>query len=145
VSSNDIVGILLLLITMFLWGATPLLEKIGLREVDPLTGVLIRSTTITVILLCFYLFSGKIQELARVSLKNYSFFALSGIMAGLVAMWTYYYLLKTGMTTKIVPIAASYPLITAALSIIILGEDVTIQRIVGIIITIVGIILIQQS
>ena len=144
-SSNDVVAISLLFITMFLWGATPLLEKMGLKEVEPLTGILIRSGVITIVLLVIYCFNGRIHELTKISLKNYSLFAASGIMAGLVAMWTYYYLLKTGMTSKIVPIAAAYPFITAILSIIILGEQVTFQRIIGIGFTITGIILIQQS
>jgi transporter family protein len=144
-SSNDVVAILLLFVTMFLWGSTPLLEKMGLKEVEPLTGILIRSGTITIVLLVVYLFNGRIHELTKISLKNYSLFAASGLMAGLVAMWTYYHLLKTGMTSKIVPIAASYPFITAILSIVILGEQVTFQRMIGIGFTIAGIILIQQS
>jgi transporter family protein len=144
-SSNDVVAILLLFVTMFLWGSTPLLEKMGLKEVEPLTGILIRSGTITIVLLVVYLFNGRIHELTKISLRNYSLFAASGIMAGLVAMWTYYYLLKTGMTSRIVPIAAAYPFITAILSIVILGEQVTFQRIIGIVFTIGGIILIQQS
>jgi transporter family protein len=144
-SSNDVVAILLLFVTMFLWGSTPLLEKMGLKEVEPLTGILIRSGAITIVLLVVYLFNGRIHELTKISLKNYSLFAASGIMAGLIAMWTYYYLLKTGMTSKIVPIAAAYPFITAILSIVILGEQVTFQRIIGIVFTIGGIILIQQS
>lgn len=144
-SSNDVVAIALLFITMILWGTTPLLEKMGLKEVEPLTGILIRSGTITIVLLIVYIFNGRIHELTKVSLKNYSLFAASGIMAGLIAMWTYYYLLRTGMTSKIVPIAASYPFITAILSIIILGEQVTFQRLIGIVITIAGIILIKQS
>jgi transporter family protein len=49
------------------------------------------------------------------------------------------------MTSKIVPIAAAYPLITAVLSIVVLGEQVTLQRIIGIILTIIGIILVKQS
>jgi transporter family protein len=97
-SSNDVVAILLLFVTMFLWGSTPLLEKMGLKEVEPLTGILIRSGAITIVLLVIYLFNGRIHELTKISLKNYSLFAASGIMAGLIAMWTYYYLLKTGMT-----------------------------------------------
>jgi transporter family protein len=144
-SSNDVVAILLLFVTMFLWGSTPLLEKMGLKEVEPLTGILIRSGAITIVLLVIYLFNGRIHELTKISLKNYSLFAASGIMAGLIAMWTYYYLLKTGMTSKIVPIAAAYPFITVILSIVILGEQVTFQRIIGIVFTIGGIILIQQS
>ena len=136
---------MLLFITMLLWGTTPLFEKIGLRDVEPLTGILIRSAAITVILLVVYIFSGRIHELTKVSLKNYTLFTASGVMAGLVGMWTYFYLLKSGMTSKIVPIAASYPLITAILSIAILGEAMTLQRIIGIIMTIAGIILVQSS
>jgi bacterial/archaeal transporter family protein len=145
VSSSDEADVLLLFVTMLFWGATPLLEKLGLKEVEPLTGILIRSGAITIVLLVVYLFNGRIHELTKISFKNYALFTASGIMAGLVAMWTYYYLLRTGMTSKIVPIAASYPFITALLSIVILGEQVTFQRIIGIGFTIAGIILIQQS
>lgn len=144
-TSHELLSIFLLLVTMVLWGSTPLLEKLGLKDVDPLTGIFIRSLVITVILFVFYLFTGRLHELTRISLKNFSLFAASGIMAGLVAMWTYFYLLKGGMTSKIVPIAASYPLITAILGILVLGEQVTAQRIIGIILTIVGIILVKQS
>jgi len=145
VSSNEVVSVALLFITMLLWGSTPLLEKIGLKEVEPLTGVLIRSAVITIMLLVIYLFNGRIHELTKVSLKNYALFTASGIMAGLIAMWTYFYLLKTGMTSKIVPIVAAYPLVTALLSTMVLGEQITIQRLIGITLTIGGIILVNQS
>jgi bacterial/archaeal transporter family protein len=143
--SQDFLSIFLLLATMILWGSTPLIEKLGLKDVDPLMGIFIRSLVITVILFVFYLFSGRLNELAKLSVKNFSLFAASGIMAGLIGMWTYFYLLKEGMTSKIVPIAASYPLITAVLSIFVLGEQVTLQRVIGIILTITGIILVKQS
>ena len=143
--SQDLMSIFLLLVTMALWGSTPLIEKLGLKDVDPLMGIFIRSLVITIVLFIFYFFSGKLNELTKISLKNFSLFATSGIMAGLIAMWTYFYLLKEGMASKIVPIAASYPLVTAVLSILILGEQVTIQRIIGTILTIIGIILIKQS
>ncbi|OPY79540.1 MAG: EamA-like transporter family protein [Syntrophorhabdus sp. PtaU1.Bin153] len=144
-TSQDVLAVVLLLTTMLFWGTTPLLEKLGLKEVDPLTAVFIRSLAITLVLFFLYLFTGRLHELTKVSGKNLILFAASGIMAGLLGMWTYYYLLRINMTTKIVPIAASYPLITALLSILVLGEEVTLQRIVGIVLTIVGIILIKQS
>jgi len=144
-TSQDLLSIFLLLVTMVLWGSTPLIEKLGLKDVDPLMGIFIRSLVITIILFVFYLFSGKLSELTRISVKNFSLFAASGVMAGLIGMWTYFFLLKQGMTSKIVPIAASYPLITAVLSIFVLGEQVTLQRVIGIILTIVGIILVKQS
>ena len=142
---QDLTTIGFLLITMALWGSTPLLEKLGLKEVDPLMGIFIRSLVITVLLFVVYLFTGRLHELTKISLRNFTLFSASGIMAGLVGMWTYYYVLKAGMTSKIVPIAASYPLITAILSILVLGENVTVQRLIGIVLTIFGIILIKQS
>lgn len=144
-TSQDLLSIALLMVTMILWGSTPLLEKLGLNDVDPLMGIFIRSLVITFILFVFYVVSGKLHEVTRISPKNFALFSASGIMAGLVGMWTYFYLLKGGMTSKVVPIAASYPLITAILSILILGEQVTLQRIIGIILTIVGIVLVKQS
>lgn len=144
-NSKDIVTFSLLIITMILWGATPLLEKIGLKDVDPLTGVLVRSVAVTTVLLFIFLITGRISELSKLSLKSVTLFSASGILAGLIAMWTYYYVLKSGMMSKVVPIAAAYPLITAIIAVFVLREGITPQRIIGIIVTIIGIILVKQS
>ena len=141
----ELTNIALLVITLLLWGTTPLLEKIGLREVDPLIGVFIRSGAVTVALLALFALSGKFEDLARVSAKNWALFAVSGLMAGLLAMWTYFYVLKSGMMSKIVPITASYPLVTALLAFLVLGESFSVQRVVGIVMAIAGIVLIRQS
>lgn len=144
-TNQGIIDIFMLIITMLLWGTTPLFEKIGLKHTEPLMGVFIRSLAITVILFVIYLFSGRLNEFTKVPPMGYVLFSASGIMAGLIAMWTYFYLLKAGMASKIVPIAAAYPLITAILSMVILKEEVNMQRIVGVILTIIGVVLIKQS
>jgi transporter family protein len=61
------------------------------------------------------------------------------MMAGLLGMWTYYAALKMEATSKIVPIAASYPLVTALLSVLILREEVTLPRVVGTAFIVIGI------
>ncbi len=141
----ELIHIALLVITMLLWGTTPLMEKVALREVDPLIGVFLRSFAVVAVLAVVFLFTGRYHELARISTKNITLFAVSGLMAGLVAMWTYFYVLKSGMMSKIVPITASYPLITALLAFLVLGESFSVQRAVGVIMTVIGIVLIQQS
>jgi len=141
----ELFNVALLVITMLLWGTTPLMEKVGLREVDPLIGVFLRSVAVVIVLAVVFMFSGRYGELARVSPKNLALFAGSGIMAGLIAMWTYFYVLKSGMMSQIVPITASYPLITALLAFLVLGESFSAQRAVGIIMTVIGIVLIKQS
>ena len=134
---------LLLVITALLWGATPIIEKIGLAKVDPLVGVTVRSTVVTIGLFILLLFMGKGRELIEVSGRNILLFGASGVMAGLLGMWTYYMALRMEATSKIVPIAASYPLVTAFLSVLILGEGVTLSRVAGTALIVSGIWLVK--
>ena len=121
--------ILLLIATTFLWGATPILEKVGLAKVDPLIGVTIRSALVTAGLFLLTFLLGKGRALIELDGKSIFLFGASGMMAGLLGMWTYYTALKMEATSKIVPIAACYPLVTALLSILILKEGVTLHRV----------------
>ncbi len=56
-------------------GFTPLLEKLGLKGADPLTEIFIRGLVIIVVHFVFYLFSGRLNELTKISLKNFFSFA----------------------------------------------------------------------
>ncbi|MFH1753003.1 MAG: EamA family transporter [Candidatus Omnitrophota bacterium] len=136
-------SVLLLLATAVLWGSSPILEKIGLAKTDPLTAISIRSLAITVILLLFLTFTGRIKDLFVIDAKSLSIFILSGFLAGFLGMWTYFGALKMGATSKIVPIAATYPLVTAILSIIILKEGVTLFRVIGTVMIIIGVWLVR--
>ncbi|MCX8118014.1 MAG: EamA family transporter [Desulfobacterota bacterium] len=123
--------ILLLAVTTLLWGATPILEKMGLTKVDPLVGVTLRSSIVTAGLLFLTVVMGKGKDLISVDGKSLLLFGASGLMAGLFGMWTYYMALKLEPTSKIVPIAASYPLITALLSVLVLNEGLSLPRVIG--------------
>jgi transporter family protein len=120
-----------LIVTALLWGTTPILEKIGLAKVDPLIGVTVRSIIVTAGLLILTFVLGKGRALFQLDVKSVAFFGASGVMAGLLGMWTYYTALKLEATSRIVPIAASYPLVTALLSALILGEGLTLPRVIG--------------
>jgi transporter family protein len=137
------VVILLLIITALLWGATPIMEKIGLARVDPLIGVTIRSAIVTVGLLMLTFFLGKGRALVELDGKSVLIFGASGIMAGLLGMWTYYMALKMEATSKIVPIAACYPLVTTLLSVLILKEGITLPRVIGTALIVSGIWLVK--
>jgi transporter family protein len=123
--------VLLLIVTTLLWGLTPILEKIGLAKVDPLIGVTIRSAIVTAGLFLLTFLLGKGRALMELDGKSILLFGVSGMMAGLFGMWTYYGALKMEATSKIVPIAACYPLVTAFLSVLVLKEGVTLPRIIG--------------
>lgn len=135
---------LLLLITCILWGTTPILEKIGLTNgVDPMIGVAIRSFGISLFLLLFLSVQGKLNLVLSYDIKSILIFVLTGIMAGCFGMMAYFYALKLGATSKIVPIAASYPMITAILSIIILKEGISVYRLLGTALILAGIWLVK--
>lgn len=131
--------ILLLIVTALLWGGTPILEKVALTKVDPLVGVTLRSAVVTAGLFILTFVLGKGKALIGVDGKSLLLFGASGMMAGLLGMWTYYAALKMEATSKIVPIAASYPVVTALLSVLILREEVTLPRVVGTTLIVIGI------
>ncbi len=135
--------IFLLIVTTLLWGTTPIIEKIGLVRVDPFIGVTIRSTIVTIALLMLTFLLGKGRALIELEGRSIFIFGLSGLMAGLLGMWTYYTALKIGPTSKIVPISACYPLITALLSVFILKEGLTLLRVIGTTLIVIGIWLVK--
>lgn len=135
--------ILLLIVTALLWGTTPIIEKIGLAKVDPLIGVTVRSAIVTAGLFILTFVLGKGKSLMEVDGKSFLIFGASGVMAGLLGMWTYYTVLKAEPTSKIVPIAACYPLVTVLLSALILKEGVTISRLIGTVLIVSGIWLVK--
>jgi transporter family protein len=131
--------IILLIVTTLLWGVTPILEKVALTKVDPLVGVTVRSAIVTAGLFILTFLVGKGKALMEVDGKSSLLFGASGMMAGILGMWTYYAALKMEATSKIVPISASYPLVTALLSVLILGEEVTLPRVIGTAMIVIGI------
>jgi bacterial/archaeal transporter family protein len=135
--------ILLLIVTTLLWGSTPILEKTGLAKVDPLIGVTVRSAIVTAGLFLLTFLLGKGKALIELDGKSILLFGASGMMAGLLGMWTYYGALKMEATSKIVPIAACYPLVTALLSVLVLKEAVTVHRVIGTALIVSGIWLVK--
>lgn len=133
--------VILLILTALLWGTTPILEKTGLttRGVDPLLGLTIRSIAVAIGVLLITVPTGWIKGVFHIDGKSMAIFVISGIMAGLLGMWTYYGALRIAPASKIVPIAASYPLVTAVLGVLILGEQFTLTRLAGTILIVVGI------
>jgi bacterial/archaeal transporter family protein len=142
---GEVTNVLLLAATMLLWGTAPLVEKLGLAGVDPLTGVFIRSASVTVALFLVFSFTGRLSQLSAVPVRSAVFFALAGLLAGLLGTWTYYCVLKSGAISQVVPIAAAFPLVTAVVAVLILREHVTPMRIVGTCLVVLGIVLVKRG
>jgi len=134
---------ILLLLTVIAWGSTPILEKTALSGVNPLDGLFIRNAVAFFVFMFFFLFTGRIKTLSDIPLKNVLLFSASGILAGFLGMYCYYHILKINPSSKIVPLAATYPLLAVILGMIFLRENVSISRIIGTILIIAGVILVK--
>ncbi|UCC94754.1 MAG: EamA family transporter [Candidatus Omnitrophota bacterium] len=134
---------LFLTLTALCWGIAPILEKYGLKDTDEFAAVAVRSFAIFFVLLAIFVFTGKMQTIFTFPLKKIIIFSLSGLLAGLLGMWTYFKALKMSPSSKIVPLVATYPLITVILSVFLLKEEVSWQRILGTILIILGVLLVK--
>ncbi|NPA48664.1 MAG: EamA family transporter [Thermodesulfobacteria bacterium] len=137
--------LLLWLLTLFFWGSTPLFEKVALRGTDPLVALTLRTGLAALILCAATFFTGKAALLLSLSLKDYLALGISGLFAGVLGMFTYFSLLKSGAASKIVPLTAAYPLVTALCAALFLQEKITLLRLLGISLTILGLIILQRS
>jgi transporter family protein len=134
---------ILLIVTAILWGSSPIIEKSALDGANPLVGVTIRSLAISVVLIIIMLLSGRMHEVLNNPLKNTVLFCVSGLIAGLLGMLTYFHALRIAPASKVVPIAGAYPLVAAILGAVILGENVTFIRILGTLLIITGVWLVK--
>lgn len=136
-------GIAFALLAALFWGVTPVFEKTGLQKVDPLLGTTVRSISITTVLLFIMIFAGKAKQIITIDKGSLLYLAIGGIMAGLLGVWAYFNALKCCPSTLIVPIAATYPLIAMAMSILFLGESFTLSKGIGTLLVVLGIAFLQ--
>ncbi len=133
----------LLLLTVVVWGIAPIVDKLAVQGTSLFLGNIFRSFTIAVVMICVTLFTGEIKEFFKMPFKNVAYYIVSGLLAGGIGVVAYYRMLQLAPTSKVVPLAASYPLVTAILSIIFLGEQITPARFIGTILIISGIYLVK--
>ncbi len=66
-----------------------------------------------------------------------------GLIAGFLGQLTLYNALKAGEASIVVPISATYPLVTLIIAVLILGESVTLAKVLGIVLVICGVALLR--
>lgn len=129
--------------TFVLWGIAPLLEKLGLVKLDPALAVAVRSFSISLCMFIYLVGSGRLPELRTVDTHSLLWLAGSGICAGLFGHVTYFYALKFGEASRIVPMVGSFPLFTVLLAILLFGESLTWTKFVGAVLIIAGLALLK--
>jgi transporter family protein len=134
---------LFLFLTTLFWGIAAIFDKLALGKTTPLSGLMVRQFILTGILLAVGVGSGRLGSMGGMDLRTMVLFGLSGICGGAVGLWTYYHALKLGGASLVVPITATYPLITVLLGWLILQEGITVSRILGTALIVVGVWLVK--
>lgn len=131
------------LLGMLFWGIAPIFGKIGLTQVNPNIALTMRSVIITTILLAWLLLTGQVGSLAAATPKSWLFIGLEGICASLLGHLAYYYALKFGEVSQINPIMSGFPIITVVLATLLLGEKLTLPKIAGAMLIVLGVSIIK--
>ena len=133
------------LVVSFLWGVAPIFGKVGLVKVEPTVALAFRSFVISFILLFWAIFTGHLDEIYSLATSKAGLFIVAeGICASLLGHLAYYYALKYGEASKMVPVTASFPLITIILAILFLSEKFTPFKVIGAILIIAGVIIVKR-
>ena len=135
--------ILFLFLTTLFWGVAAIFDKLALGKTNPFNGMMVRQFILTGILLVVGIAGGRLGTLGSMDLRTMILFGLSGITGGALGLWTYYHALKLGGASLVVPITATYPLITVLLSWLILQEGLTVSRVIGTGLIVIGVWLVK--
>lgn len=132
---------ILAFVGMICWGIAPLFVKLGLKNVDPLVGLAVRTTFTIIIISGWMLFDGSIFKLRNIPSSALVLLALEAIFATLIGDLAYFAAIKRGEVSLVTIIMACSPLITIVCSIFFLGEQVTLARLLGAGLIILGIVI----
>lgn len=111
-------------------GITAILAKIGIKNTDSNVATAIRTVIILIFSWLMVFVVGSIDTITAVSTKTLIFLVLSGMATG--GSWLCYFkALQLGDVNKVTPIDKSSTVLTMILAFIILGEALTVIKVLG--------------
>jgi len=137
--------LLLSLFVASVWGLAPIFEKLSLIRTSPFTALTIRFMFTTSIVVILSILTGNFKEIAKVDPKSLLWICLGGLIGGIVGLLVYFVVLKENLTTRVIPLTATFPLFTAFYAYLFLKENITMLRLIGIILVVIGVVLINWS
>lgn len=133
---------LLALLTAIAWGVGGYFEKKGLHlgHLSPQMGITLRTAVALVILGAISFPEWK--SVAQAGPKPLLYMVVGGgVVAGSVGMLCFYAAIKGAPLGKVMPIAFTSPLFGAVMGIVLGGEPVTVKTVLGMLLTVGGIVL----
>lgn len=125
------------LLSAFFAALTAIFAKIGIKGVDTDLATAIRTVVILILAWCIAFFRGGTSTIHTLTKHNLIFLVLSGIATGL--SWIFYFkALQIGKVSLVAPVDKASVAIAIVLSIIFLGETLTLKMAIGALMIIAG-------
>ena len=118
--------------------------KIGLEKIDSTTATMVRAGIMFAFLFFLVLLTGRWQGVSTIQGKALLFILLSGV-AGALSWIFYFWALKVGKVSQIVPIDRSSVVIALALAALFLQEKIGWKGGVGALLIVAGAVLVASS
>lgn len=130
------------LLTAFAWGVGGFFEKKGLHagNLSPQVGITLRTAVALVVLGLASV--SHLKTVSHAGARALAYMVIGGgVVAGSVGMLSFYTAIKGAPLSRVMPIAFTSPLFGALMGFILGGEAVTPRTVVGMVLTVGGIIL----
>lgn len=128
-------------LSAFFASITAILAKFGIKNVDSNLATAIRTTVILLFTWGIVFFQGNINAVTQINKTGFMFLILSGLATGLSWIF-YFYALKIGEASKVVPIDKLSLVLTIIMAFIFLNEKITLKVVLGSVLMTIGAILI---
>lgn len=116
---------------------TSILGKFGVSNIDSNLGTAIRTIVILIISWLIVFVTGEYKEIRTINRKELIFILLSGASTG--ASWLcYYYAIKYGIVSLVIPIDKLSILVSIIFSYIVFKEKLNIRELIGLILIVTG-------
>ena len=116
---------------------TAIFAKVGIKGVDTDLATAIRTVVILILAWAIVLFKGSNQGMGSLTRVNWTFLILSGCATGL--SWICYFkALQLGRVSQVAPVDKLSVALAIALSVLFLGEPLTLKNAIGALLIIAG-------
>lgn len=109
---------------------TGILAKLGMEGINSNLGTAIRTVVVLVMAWAIVFATGKHTGISDITTRGWVFLVLSGLATGL--SWIcYFHALQIGEASKVIPIDKFSVVISMVLAFLVLGEKVTVTKVLG--------------
>lgn len=109
---------------------TGIFAKLGMDGINSNLGTAIRTVVVLVMAWAIVFATGKHTRISDITTRGWVFLVLSGLATGLSWM-CYFHALQIGEASKVIPIDKFSVVISMVLAFLVLGEKVTVTKVLG--------------